>query len=317
MLPQPGPLESRSADNPSGRDETGSRRPIVVVGQTGVQHGRGETAVPVPAQRRHPGTVETVSGAGGNAQQQRLKESRVFVLDQAGKALQPCAPARARQLLRAGRAAVHRRTPFVIRLRDRGRDESVVPGVEAGVDPGSRYTGISVFTSRSDETGPEPVVVRTGAYSIGVQHRGGQIRDRLTARAALRRGRRTRNLRYRAPRFDNRRRPAGWLPPSLRHRIETTMSWINRLRRWAPVTAVHVEHVAFDTQLLADPQVQGRGYQHGEHAGRVAVRSSGRFNIRTAMGLVQGIHHRHVRLLQRGDGWSYRYQQERFESPPA
>jgi len=45
------------------------------------------------------------------------------------------------------------------------------------------------------------------------------------------------------------------------------MSWVSRLQRWAPVTAVHVERVAFDTQLLQDPTIAGRGYQHGELAG--------------------------------------------------
>lgn len=99
------------------------------------------------------------------------------------------------------------------------------------------------------------------------RHRGGQIRDRLAARAALRRGRRSRKLRYRAPRFSNRTRPAGWLPPSLRHRVQTTMSWIDRLRRWAPVTAVHVERIAFDTQPLQNPNIAGLEYQQGTLAG--------------------------------------------------
>ncbi|WP_188121974.1 RNA-guided endonuclease IscB [Actinoplanes lobatus] len=190
----------------------------------------------------------------------------MFVLDRNGLPLQPCTPARARQLLRTGRAVVHRRTPFVIRLRDRNRQESVVQGVQIGVDPGSRYTGISLFTG-SDAVSPKPVaepaVVRAGVFSIEVQHRGNQIREKLTARAALRRGRRSRNLRYRQPRFDNRTRSVGWLAPSLRHRVETTMSWISRLQRWAPVAALHVERVAFDTQLLQDPEIAGRGYQQG------------------------------------------------------
>jgi 5-methylcytosine-specific restriction endonuclease McrA len=217
----------------------------------------------IPRRGRHPDTTGVVSGAGGNAHQPPVvKEPRVFVLDKTGSPLQPCAPARARQLLRSGRAAVHRRTPFVIRLRDRTRQESVVQGVEVGLDPGSRFTGVSVFiVTEPDDT--EPAAVRAGVFSIEVQHRGGQIREKLTARAALRRGRRTRNLRYRKPRFHNRTRPDGWLAPSLRHRVETTMSWVSRLQRWAPVVGLHVERVAFDTQLLQDPDVQGRGYQQG------------------------------------------------------
>jgi RRXRR protein len=56
-----------------------------------------------------------------------------------------------------------------------------------------------------------------------------QISERSTARRAFRRRRRNANLRYRSPRFSN---PGGertgWLPPNLRHRIETCMSWVKR-----------------------------------------------------------------------------------------
>jgi hypothetical protein len=52
------------------------------------------------------------------------------------------------------------------------------------------------------------------------------------------------------------------------------------------------------------------GLKAGTHTGRVAVRTTGSFNIRTTTALVQGIHHRHVRLLQRADGWAYTTQQE-------
>ncbi|MDT4995278.1 MAG: hypothetical protein QOH97_5170 [Actinoplanes sp.] len=183
----------------------------------------------------------------------------MFVLDKYGRPLQPCTPARARQLLAAGRAVVHRHTPFVIRLTDRTAADSQVAGVQVGIDPGSKFTGLAVFRAESG--------TRTGLFTIEVRHRGGQIRDKLSARAALRHGRRSRNLRYRAPRFNNRTKPAGWLAPSLQHRVETTMSWVGRLQRWAPVTTVHVERVAFDTQLLQNPDITGVEYQNGTLAG--------------------------------------------------
>ncbi|MEU3452212.1 RNA-guided endonuclease IscB [Micromonospora sp. NPDC006766] len=179
----------------------------------------------------------------------------VFVVDRHHRPLQPCTPARARKLLAAGRAVVHRHTPFVIRLGDREVADSQVDGVELGIDPGSKFTGIAVF--RADNT------VRTGLFAIEVRHRGGQIRDRLTARAAARRGRRSRNLRYRAPRFMNRRKSDGWLAPSLRHRVDNTMAWVDRLRCWAPVCKVHVERVAFDPQVMQNPNIAGVEYQHG------------------------------------------------------
>ncbi|MFG1749466.1 RNA-guided endonuclease IscB [Streptosporangium sandarakinum] len=184
----------------------------------------------------------------------------MFVLDKHGRPLDPCHPARARRLLAAGRAVVVRHTPFVIRLKDRTVADSTVQGVEIGIDPGSRHTGIAVFTERSGS--------RAGRYAIQLDHRGAVIRDKLAARAAYRRARRSRNLRYRAPRFLNRTRSEGWLAPSLRHRVETTMSWMDRLTRWAPVTAIHVERVAFDTHALSAGQpLEGVEHQQGTLAG--------------------------------------------------
>lgn len=180
----------------------------------------------------------------------------VFVLDKHGTPLQPTTPARARKLLRQDRAVVARHTPFVIRLKDRTAGQSQVDGVELGIDPGAKHTGIAVFTAKDGE--------RRGLYAVELAHRGGRIRDKLTARSAYRRGRRTRNLRYRAPRFSNRTRPKGWLAPSLRHRVDTTMSWTTRLARWAPVRAVHVERVAFDTHAMSNGgPLAGAEYQHG------------------------------------------------------
>ncbi|MEV6822764.1 RNA-guided endonuclease IscB [Nocardiopsis dassonvillei] len=189
------------------------------------------------------------SGAGEQAREGRPPKTTprkglpyVFVLDRHGTPLQPTHPARARQLLAKGRAIVARHTPFVIRLKDRTTAESEVDGVETGIDPGSKRTGIAVFTDRHGE--------RRGRYAIRLDHRGGQIAKRMRQRAAYRKGRRSRNLRYRTARFDNRTRPRGWLPPSLRHRVDTTLAWVGRLARWAPVRAVHVERIAFDVHAL-------------------------------------------------------------------
>ncbi|MEQ4722759.1 RNA-guided endonuclease IscB [Nonomuraea sp. B19D2] len=180
----------------------------------------------------------------------------MFVLASDGTPLDPCHPARARKLLKEGRAVVARHTPFAIRLKDRTAEQSEVEGVEVALDPGSRSTGISVFQAHDG--------TRHGLYSIQLDHRGGKIRDKLAARSAYRRRRRTANLRYRAPRFANRRRPNGWLPPSLQHQIDTAMSWVQRLCRLAPVRAIHVETARFDTHALAAGRpLDGVAYQHG------------------------------------------------------
>lgn len=251
VLLQLRPLESVSADTSGSRHETGHRRHRLV--GPGAEHGRGESATVSPGGGGV--TPEPPCGAGERPRERRPSQSHpfVFVLDRHGTPLQPCHPARARELLRKGRAVVARHTPFVIRLKDRAVADSEVGGVEVGVDPGSRHTGIAVFTARAGQ--------RRARFALQLNHRSATIRTRMEQRAAYRRRRRSANLRYRAPRFSNRTRPDGWLPPSLRHGVDTTVSWMDRLTRWAPVTAVHAERVAFDTHLLQ----QADGYAYTTH----------------------------------------------------
>ena len=182
---------------------------------------------------------------------------KVFVLDKDHKPLMPCGPARTRKLLKAGRARVHKLQPFTIRIVDRSLADSVVQKVVVKVDPGSKETGIAVVREDEEET-------HHALYFINLKHRGAAIRDALTSRRQLRRGRRSRNLRYRAPRFLNRSKPKGWLPPSLQHRVDTTLSWVNRLRKLAPVSGIAQELVKFDTQRMQNPEISGVEYQQGE-----------------------------------------------------
>ncbi|MFB9370092.1 RNA-guided endonuclease IscB [Kitasatospora albolonga] len=171
----------------------------------------------------------------------------MFVLDRQGLPLMPCQPARARQLLDSRRARVARAVPFTIRLTDRLLADSAVDGVAVRVDPGATSTGLAV-THDLQRAG---AVLRRGLFAIELAHRGTTIRTRLANRAAFRRRRRSANLRYRSPRSANRGRPSGWLPPSLRHRVDSSLSVVRRLCRLAPVREVHVESTAFDLQAMA------------------------------------------------------------------
>ena len=58
------------------------------------------------------------------------------------------------------------------------------------------------------------------------------------------------------------------------------------------------------------------GKNVGKHVGRVAIRATGSFNITTTHGTVQGISHRHCRVLHHCDGYSYHYER-RAAFPPA
>jgi len=89
----------------------------------------------------------------------------------------------------------------------------------------------------------------------------------LGDRRALRSARRNRKTRYRKPRFNNRRRREGWLPPSLESRVANVETWVRRIRRFAPIGAVSLELVRFDTQALQAPEIRGVEYQRGTLAG--------------------------------------------------
>ncbi|MGW1495506.1 RNA-guided endonuclease IscB [Streptomyces sp. NPDC002402] len=195
--------------------------------------------------------------------------SRVFVLAKDGQPLMPCHPARARELLAKGRAVVARQAPFTIRLKDRTQAESQLDGVQLRIDPGSKGTGIALTdTKKETARGGTTVTVRRGLASLELQHRGEEIHKAMGQRAGYRHRRRSVNCRYRAPRHDNRTRPRGWLPPSLRHRVDSTLSIARRLCRYAPVTEIHVERVAFDTHAMSEGRsLTAVEYQNGTLAG--------------------------------------------------
>ncbi|HLA35644.1 MAG TPA: RNA-guided endonuclease IscB, partial [Rhodocyclaceae bacterium] len=50
-----------------------------------------------------------------------------------------------------------------------------------------------------------------------------------------------------------------------------------------------------------------KGKKIGNYFGRVAVRASGSFNIQTADGTIQGIGYRNCKIIQRADGYGYRW----------
>lgn len=182
--------------------------------------------------------------------------SFVFVLDTNKQPLDPVHPAQARQLLSAGRAAVFRRYPFTIILKADEPTPEPAP-LRLKLDPGSKTTGMALV---DDTTGRV-------VWAAELTHRGQQVRDGLLTRKAVRRSRRSRHTRYRQPRFLNRRRPDGWLPPSLQSRISNIETWVARIRRSAAVSALSLELVRFDTHLMHDAEVSGVAYQQGELAG--------------------------------------------------
>jgi len=178
--------------------------------------------------------------------------SKVFVIDSEKRPLNPIHPAQARQLLRNQKAAVFRRFPFTLILKEFRSDSPVSP-LRLKIDPGAKHTGLALVNDSTGEV----------VFAAELKHRGFAIRESLTSRRQLRRSRRSRKTRYRQPRFNNRTRSKDWLAPSLESRVENIKTWVEKLRRFAPFGAISQELVRFDMQLIRNPDIQGKEYQQG------------------------------------------------------
>jgi 5-methylcytosine-specific restriction endonuclease McrA len=180
----------------------------------------------------------------------------VFVVDTNKTPLAPCHEAKARKLLDEGRAAILKRYPFTIILKY-AVEEPRVPDLRIKLDPGSKTTGIAVVDDQSGKV----------VFAAELTHRGEKIKAALNDRRAIRRSRRNRHTCYRKPRWQNRRRPSGWLPPSLQSRISNVLTWVARLSRLCHITNISMELVRFDMQLMENAEISGVEYQQGTLAG--------------------------------------------------
>ncbi|HUW64838.1 MAG TPA: RNA-guided endonuclease IscB [Spirochaetia bacterium] len=176
----------------------------------------------------------------------------VYVIDKEGRPLMPTERhGKVRRMLKDGRAVVVRAKPFTIRLTY--ETAHYTQQVTLGVDAGYSTVGFSAVSQGKELLAGECKLLE------------GQV-ERNKERRDNRRQRRSRK-RYRAPRFDNRRRPEGWLAPSLQHKLDSHVRLVNFVKSILPVTEVVVEVVNFDIQAIKTPGIRGEEYQQGEQAG--------------------------------------------------
>ncbi|TWH54264.1 LOW QUALITY PROTEIN: Restriction endonuclease [Dulcicalothrix desertica PCC 7102] len=175
----------------------------------------------------------------------------IFVLDSDKKPLTMCTAGLARKLLDSQKAALFKWYPTTIILK-KSADLLPLPYLELRIDPGSKFTGIALVDIETE----------TIVWAMESEHRGLSISESLTARSNTRHARRSRNTRYRKER-PNHKKPSGWLPPSLQHRVDTTMTWVKRIIKLAPIKSIAFERVKFDIQKLENPSIEGIEYQQG------------------------------------------------------
>ncbi len=182
----------------------------------------------------------------------------VYVLNIDGQPLMPTERyGKVRRMLKSGRAKVIKRCPFTIQLLYNTTDVTQI--ITLGIDAGSKHIGLSATTTNKV------------MYEGDVELRN-DIVDLLSTRRECRRARRNRKTRYRAARFDNRRRKDGWLAPSVRNKVDTHLSAVKKIHHILPIRKTVVEVASFDIQKIKNPSIEGTDYQQGEQLGFWNVR---------------------------------------------
>ena len=184
---------------------------------------------------------------------------RVYVRNADGTPLAPTKRfAKVRKMLASGDAVVFTYEPFTIQLIKQ-KDIENITQMTLGIDVGSKHVGISVHDGRQEHLHEEIDLLEDES-------------KRISKRREARRTRRHYTTPHRKPRFDNRRRPKGWLPPSIQHKVDTHVDNVLKSADILPIRQVVVEVPSFDTHKMANPQVNGKGYANGPQKGYRNVR---------------------------------------------
>ena len=183
----------------------------------------------------------------------------VYVKNLDGKALMPTSNAKARKLLKQKKAKVVSLRPFVIKLTYKTKTE-YTQKLHLGIDSGYSNIGFSVIDAKQEYIAGEVKLLEG-------------MKKRLLEKSSYRKTRRSR-LRYRKPRWNNRvkSKKKGWLAPSIRHKLDTHIKFIDELKGILPIEKITIEVANFDIQKMKNPSISGKEYQEGDMFGFWNVR---------------------------------------------
>ena len=169
----------------------------------------------------------------------------VYVRNHDGAALMPTTCAKARKLLKAGKAKIVDYRPFTIQLA--WQCEGHVQEVTCGIDKGSSVTGLACVSNG------------TVLLAAEIHHRR-DVKEKMDDRRDRRKSRRARRW-YRPARFLNRAssRRSGRLPPSIKTNVEEVIRVVRQIP--LPIASIVVEDVQVDIARLNNPTLRGSQYQ--------------------------------------------------------
>ena len=190
----------------------------------------------------------------------------IFVIAEDGTKLMPTSNIKkVRKLLRTGRAVICKHKPFTIKLTY--NTTKYTQSIEFKEDAGYQNIGVSACSAKHEYISETRVL----------------LKDEVERHNDCRKHRRARrnSLRYRKPRFDNRRatKQLGWLAPSINNKMNQHLRVLDIYYSVMPITSVVIEVAQFDTQVLKAVQEgkslpSGTDYQHGERYGYDTLREA-------------------------------------------
>ena len=144
----------------------------------------------------------------------------------------PCQSRKARVLLKSRKAQVVKMVPFTLQLLY--GSSGYKQEVSLGIDAGTQHIGVSATT--------EKAVVFEAEVTLRAD-----IQELLATRRQFRRARRNRKTRYRKARCLNRKKPKGWLAPSVEHKVQAPLilRGSNTKRDPSSVSSIHVSTCFF------------------------------------------------------------------------
>ena len=186
----------------------------------------------------------------------------------------PTSPAKAKRLLKSGKAKVVRRTPFTIQLNFATGEAK--QDIALGIDPGYKHVGLSAVSDTKEffrsEVEFKMGFIKKKVGKKEVLQEVDLVTKNLFDRRQYRKLRRYRKW-YREKRFLNRgNKKKGWLPPSIEHKLDCHIKLAGFVKSILPVTQINIEVAAFDIQKIKNPEISGVEYQNGDQKGFWNVR---------------------------------------------
>lgn len=204
-----------------------------------------------------PDTTWDVPGRSEHQNSTSLAAYPAYIINTHGQPLMPCSPRKARLLLKEKKATIARMVPFTLQLLY--GSSGYKQEVSLGIDAGTKHMGVSASTEQ------------TVLFEAEV-HLRTDMQELLATRRQFRRARRSRKTRYRQARFHNRKKPRGWLAPSVQHQVDAHLKTIQMVYKLLPVSRTTIEVAQFDVQKLKDSLIEGQAYQEGPQRGFWNVR---------------------------------------------